>query len=387
LRGSSFVLLPLFCALSSPADACQICLPFPTRSLADHILSSTHLVLARENPDKPFTLHPTRTLVQGETPPPSLELFLDTSARRRLAQNEGLSLLCGWSAESGEWRRLAAYDETLTPVISNIIENRQRWESDPESRVRYFAGFLGHEEAVLSDLAHLEVARAPYQQVIQFADRLPREELHRRLADFRRIEWHALYILLLSQSGHDADQVFIRNQVESNARHSTILQAAAWSTAMVEIEGEKGIRRLSELYLDGSKRTPEEYAAIHAALRVHGDQGKAEVLDAIVAAYGKMMEHHPELAPDMADDLTRWKRFDLDEQLSTLLVADSLDLVAVARIRSHLHAKPSVKSETTSGSDGANALLNKGTYAFVGGLLLIPLALTVLTRRKSVASA
>lgn len=369
------------------ADACQICLPFPTRSLADHILSSTHLVLARENPDKPFTLHPTRTLVQGETIPPALELFLDTSARRRLAQNEGLSLLCGWSAESGEWRRLAAYDETLKAVISDIIENQKNWESDPASRVRYFAGFLGHEEAVLSDLAHLEVARAPYKQVIQFADRLPREELHRRLADFRRIEWHALYILLLSQSDHAADQEFVRKQVESNARYATTLQAAAWATAMIEIDGEKGVRRLSELYLGDSKRTPEESSAIHAALRVHGDQGKTELRDSIVTAYGELLERHPALAPDLAEDLSRWGRFDHAQRFTALLGGNSLDLVAISRIRSHVRAATAARSGSPSGLSAAHPALDKGAYAVFGSLLLIPLALTVLTRRKSVASA
>jgi hypothetical protein len=373
--------------LAVSAEACQICQPFPAESLADHILSSDHLALARENPDKPFTLHPTHSLVQGGTKPPALDLFLDSSSRRQLASNEGLSLLCGWSDESGEWRRLAAYDEVLAPVISDILEKRQRWEANPESRVRYFAGFLGHEETVLADLAHLEVARAPYKQLIQFADRLPRQELRKRIADLRRIEWHALYILLLARSANSADQQFIRDQVESNARYSTTLQAAAWATAMVEIDGVKGIQRLAELYVEQSKRTPQEYAAIHAALRVHGDQGKPGLRDPVVAAYGIMMEHQPSLAPEMAEDLTRWNRHDHAEQLSALLGAGSLDLIAASRIRNHIRAASSARVEIPSEHAAAHSPLHKSAYAFVGGLLLIPLALTVLTRRKSVASA
>lgn len=373
--------------LAVSADACQICLPFPTESLADHLLSSSPLVLARENPDRPFTLHPTRTLARGETTPPELELFLDSSTRRQLAFNQDLSLLCGWSNEMGEWRRLALYDETLAPVVSDILENRQRWKSAPEFRVRYFAGFLDHAETVLSDLAHLEVARAPYKQVIQFADRLPREELHKRLADLRRIEWHSLYILLLAQSENPADQEMIRDQLESNARYATTLQTAAWATALIEIDGENGVQRLSELYLDHSKRIPQEYAAIHAALRVHGDQGKPEIRDSIVSAYRKLLETHPALAPALAEDLTRWQRFDHAGQFADLLGGDTLDLVAALRIRSHLHAAASARGVTPSKPVAIRPQLGKREYAFLGGLLLIPLALTFLLRRKSVAGS
>jgi hypothetical protein len=373
--------------LTVSASACQICLPFPTESLADCILSSDHLALARENPDKPFTLHRTLTLAQGETAPPRLELFLDSSSRRQLAFNPNLSLLCGWSDEKGEWRRLALYNETLAPVVTDIIAKRQAWKSDPESRVRYFADFLGHEESILSDLAHLEVARAPYKQVIQFADRLPREELHKRLADLRRIEWHSLYILLLARSENPADRELIRDQLESNARYSTTLQTAAWATALIEIDGKKGIGRLSKLYLGDSKRTPEESSAIHAALRVHGDQGKTELRDSIVTAYGELLERHPALAPDLAEDLSRWGRFDHAPRFTALLGGNSLDIVAISRIRSHIRAAESAKAEIPSGPSAAHSPLHKSAYAFVGGLLLIPLALTVLTRRKSVASA
>lgn len=369
--------------LTVSADACQICLPYPTESLADQILSSSPLVLARENPGRPFTLHPTRTLAQGEKSPPGLELFLDSSTRRQLAFNEDLAVLCGWSHERGEWRRLALYDETLAPVVSDILDNRQSWQSAPESRIRYFAGFLSHEETVLSDLAHLEVARAPYQQVIQFADRLPREELHQRLADLRRIEWHALYILLLAQSENPTDQQFIRDQFESNARYSTTLQTSAWATAMVEIDGEKGVQRLSELYLDHSQRTPQEYAAIHAALRVHGDQGNPELRNPIVSAYRELLANHPALAPALAEDLTRWQRFDHAEPFADVLGGDTLDLVAALRLRSHLQAAASARGGIPSHPSAVPPQLSKGDYAFVGGLLLIPVALTFLVRRKS----
>ena len=76
--GLGSAILLLF-GLGLPSMACQICLPMPTESLADRVLAAEHLVLARENPEKPFTLRTIRTLQEGITAAPPLDLFLDSS--------------------------------------------------------------------------------------------------------------------------------------------------------------------------------------------------------------------------------------------------------------------------------------------------------------------
>lgn len=105
----------------STADACQICLPYPTETLADRVLDAERLVLARENPEKPYTLAPTGTLKAGDGDPPDLDLFLDSSTRRRLSRDENTGILCGWYPEEEKWRRLALHDETLAPVVADIL--------------------------------------------------------------------------------------------------------------------------------------------------------------------------------------------------------------------------------------------------------------------------
>ena len=62
---------------SHSGQACQICLPFPARSLVDYLIESDHIVLARENPEKPFTLRAIKTL-KGDKPPAPLDSDSET---------------------------------------------------------------------------------------------------------------------------------------------------------------------------------------------------------------------------------------------------------------------------------------------------------------------
>ena len=51
-------------------------------------------------------------------------------------------------------------------------------------------------DSQIRTLAHLEVARAPYDTIRELRNVIPPQEIRSFLADFRYIEWHALYILL-----------------------------------------------------------------------------------------------------------------------------------------------------------------------------------------------
>lgn len=302
--------------LGAELPACQICLPMPTESLADKVLAAEHLVLARENPERPFTLRAIRSLKSdGDLPP--VDLFLDSSSRRRLASNESLAILCGWTPVD-EWQRLTILDPVSKPVITDILANAESWQADPAARLRYFADLLGHEDTRLSDLAHLEVARAPYRDLLEYADRLPREELLARLANFRRLEWHALYILFLSQSENPSDHERIRREIASAAEYRLATQTAAWATAFIEIDGPEAVAQLGEWYGDPDRR-PEESKAVLAALAVQGREAGKALQDPIVQLMGRLLAVDPSLARDIAATLTEWKRPDLAGPIEDLL--------------------------------------------------------------------
>lgn len=356
---------PVLLACVGVAAACQICLPMPVDSLADRILAAEHLALAREDPEQPFTLKPIAAL-HGPAPAGEMELFLDSATRRRLARNHGESLLCGWSPERG-WQRLTTHDELIAPVILDILGNKTDWAANPELRVEYFAAFLGHDDPRLSDLAHLEVARAPYGELKRHAHRLTREELLARLGNFRRYEWHALYILFLGQSEDPADHAVIRKKMTDAARFGLSKQCAAWATAFIEIDGAAALEQLEEWYAGKDSRNPEERQAILAALSVHGSEGDPALRDPIIDLIGRLLEAEPLLAPEVATVLTQWQRPDLAEPIAALL-SDSpglFDPTATLLLRRYVLAN----RETPATKD------HRPLLPILGGLLLIPLLL------------
>lgn len=307
-----------------------------------------------------------------------MDLFLDSSTRRLLSGNENRSILCGWDGETGEWRRLALHDETLAPVVEDILAGAQAWQEDPSLRFSYFAQFLGHEDKVLSGLAHIEVARAPYRELLNYADRLPREELRELLADLRRIEWHALYILFLARSDHPEDRERIRREMAESARFGLVIQSAAWATALLEIDGSEGITQLREWYGAGQSRRTEEREAVLAALVVHGNDGDPSLRDPIVELLGEFLRSDPALAPAIVDPLAEWERKDLVELVAALLRESPrrFDTSGTLALRRYLRGveERSAKEENS---------LSSGVAPLVtGGLLLLALLLGMGSRYR-----
>ena len=71
--------------LLQTAHACQVCIPFPTKTLADRLLEADALVLAREDPQRPFHYVAVETL-KGEPGDAHIDAFLPSANRRVLAQ-------------------------------------------------------------------------------------------------------------------------------------------------------------------------------------------------------------------------------------------------------------------------------------------------------------
>ena len=88
-------------AFAAPALACPVCLEKPEATLAERLLRADAVVLAREDPGRPYHFSPVATLhgVAGAAPIP---LLLDSATRRLLAARpeDGVLFLRndeGWS--------------------------------------------------------------------------------------------------------------------------------------------------------------------------------------------------------------------------------------------------------------------------------------------------
>ena len=296
--------------------ACQICRPFPEESAADRLMEGEVVVLAREDPDRPFNYRPVEVL-KGNPGDEPIDLFLKSSSRRLLAADaKAAVVIVGTRSGEGkqEWSSIGFADGETGPVIRAILDAAPAWKEDPNKRIQFFAARLGHRNPRIREMAHLEVTRAPYREIRKLHNAIPREEIHRFLAEMRYIEWHALYIHLLAQSNHPEDHAFIAQSLRSAARCDTTIRLAAWATASIEIEEEKAVDFIESAYFRNPDRTAEELKAVLGALSVHGTDGHTHLRARIVASYETLLAHHPAMTPEVAVDLISWKRTELADR-------------------------------------------------------------------------
>ena len=67
------------------AGAYQVCIPMPVKTLADRLLEANALVLAREDPERPFH-YVTVKVLKGDPGDTPIDAFLPSLTRRELAR-------------------------------------------------------------------------------------------------------------------------------------------------------------------------------------------------------------------------------------------------------------------------------------------------------------
>ena len=345
---ASFVML---CA--AEAVACPICVPYPTTTLADVLIESESIVMVREDAERPYVFTPVE-VIKGTVDGPDIDTFIDSSSRRRLKQNPDDLAVLVRSTPDGDWRyRTYATTETQD-FLHAIVEQSSRWNGPRGSdrRVAFFTEYLTDSNSLIRDQAYLEVGRAPYSTIKTTAEAVPHDQIMAFLANWRLIEWHSLFILMLGQSELPADHALIRSQFERYARFGITTNLSAWTTAYIEINPETGIEDVEELYLATDRRTPEELAEVHRSLSVLGSEGGAvaepriaQRRRRIVESYGILLEHHPTMAGYVAKDLSNWQTRALVDQLSSIMESETeLDPGSKMAVRYYLSMAPRFRS-------------------------------------------
>ena len=121
----------LLALLGGVAGACQICVPLPERTLADRLLASRAVVLAREDPQRPFHYRAIETLAGTPDGAPT-ELFLNSQARRTLAAHPQRAMVVAQSAKDGGWSTLGLitpeYERVVRAILRQDLIAWQRWD-------------------------------------------------------------------------------------------------------------------------------------------------------------------------------------------------------------------------------------------------------------------
>ncbi|RWP34421.1 hypothetical protein [Mesorhizobium sp.] len=294
-----------FLLTATPAHACVLCMPYPKVTNADQVVASGTAVFARENPTRPFSYAVLETF-KGRYDGSAIPLFLDSTTARALQLYPALQVILVQNGPGGAWTALGMAGREYQSVMRQVAQ----WDKGSKTlaeRAASFATYLRHEDRRLAELAFLEVARAPYATLRDLKTRVARDDIYRIVNDLFHVEWHGLYILMLGMSDRPDDIAFVRGKLKTAAKHGLTINLAAYATAFIEMTGTDGLKQLAEEYFADPDRSSTELIAIVKALSVQGNGGRAELRSAIVEAYGRLLAHHPELAGNVANDLSDWK--------------------------------------------------------------------------------
>ena len=302
--------------LVQAAHACQVCFPMPVKTLADRLLEADALVLAREDPARPFHYAVVEVL-KGDPGGAPLDTFLPSVDRRVLAQFPDRHMLLARARPGGGWAALGIADGAYERVVRRVLEHADTWipgETANRQRLAAFVPLLGHADTRLHELAYLEIGRAPYSEIRRIAATVPLETVRGMLDQPRYLEWRSLAILMLAQSERPVDRERIRTTFADKQRLGSTFNLAAWATAYLAIEGVSGLEPIQRWYLERPERSREELREIVKALSVVAG---AEIMlrEPVAAAYRALLDTHPSLAPDITRDLIAWRRWDFAEQL------------------------------------------------------------------------
>jgi len=326
----------------------------PVKTLADQLLEADALVLAREDPARPFH-YATVEVLKGDAGEAPIDAFLPSTDRRVLARFPQRHMLLARAKPGGDWSALGIADADYERVVRLILQHAGSWtpmETSNRQRLAELVPLLGHADSRLHEMAYLEIGRAPYTEIRRIAKEVPIETVRDMLDQPRYLEWRSLAILMLAQSGHAADRERIRTTLDDKQRLGSTVNLAAWATAYLAIEGASGVEQIQRWYLTRPDRSREELQEIVKALSVIAG-AEPPMREKVATAYRALVDEHPSLAPDITHDLMAWRRWDFVEQVRGIraaiakqdpLAAYALDLYlrSAARAARSDPASPSV---------------------------------------------
>jgi hypothetical protein len=313
-------------------EACVICIPYPKTTLADRLIKSESVVMAREKIGKPYFFTPVEVFKKPINNN-SFKAFIDSSSRRKLKQNSEDVVVLGRQAQDADWQYFAYADIEFQPFIRSILEKSNDWrgKNGINTRVAFFGEHITDSNQRIRQQAYLEAGRAPYASIKKIASSVPRDQIREFLSNWRLIEWHSLYILMLGQSQHPDDREYIRMKLESAAQNRLQMNLSAWITAFIEAYPDTGIDEIEAMYFSNKDRTPDELKEVCTGLSVLGSEGgiphRLDIIQRrhrIVKSYASLLKNHPVMAGQVARDLTIWKIQALIDPLSNISKDDSM---------------------------------------------------------------
>jgi hypothetical protein len=308
-------------AAASAARCCPFC-SAPSLTLAEQMAQADAAVLVqwvggKKATDKTAgeTVYEIRQIVRNHKNELKLEGRV-TLPRYRESKVGDLFLLVGSKGTTIEW----ASPLEVTETSFNYVAQAPSPEVPTTKRLAYYVKFLEYPDQMISNDAYGEFANAPYADITQLADSLPREKVRGWITNKDTPATRmGLYGLLVGLCGNQDDAKILEKKILEKTEDFRLGIDGLMSGYLL-LTGDKGLSVLDEHKLK-NRDVPfsETYAAMQA-LRFMWKSSEGRIEKSRLRASMRILLDRPELADLVIADLARWKDWEIQDRLMELYV-------------------------------------------------------------------
>lgn len=306
---------------ASPAMSCPFC-SAPSLTLAEQMAQADAAVLVqwvggKKATDKSAgeTVYEIRQIVRNHKNELKVEDRV-TLPRYRESKVGDLFLLVGSKGTTIEW----ASPLEVTETSFNYVAQAPSPEVPTAKRLAYYVKFLEYPDQMIANDAYGEFANAPYADITQLSDDLPREKIRGWITNKDTPATRmGLYGLLIGLCGTSDDVNVLEAKILEKTEDFRLGIDGLMSGYLL-LTGDKGMSVLDEHKLK-NRDVPfsETYAAMQA-LRFMWKYAEGRIEKPRLRASMRILLDRPELADLVIADLARWKDWEIRDRLMSLYI-------------------------------------------------------------------
>ncbi|MEP2707678.1 MAG: hypothetical protein ABJQ71_22520 [Roseibium sp.] len=307
--------------VSSAAIACSFHNYKPTKTFVDWVLNSQTIVLARPDSGNPFRYVITK-YYRGTARGKDIPFLVDSTSRRRLLNNPEHGVLFAIDSK-GNWTSLSYIDEDRHVLLNAIMRSTKRWgrEAYHPDRFLLFADYQDHPNPHIRKLALQEIDRVPYPLLRTMQVRLTEKQLLKSLGSLSEYPYRPINFLLLGLTGSDTAKSALNKQAELMPGFQNAESLGAVATALIELEGVKGIEKLTRLYLLDPAQALGKLESIVESMAIHNSIGPESVRTAIRTALLEFVARRPNGAAMIARQFSSRQDWSIGPDLEAIMEA------------------------------------------------------------------
>ncbi len=237
-----------------------------------------------------------------------------TLPRYRASKVGDLFMLMGSKGTAIEWGSPLEVSE----ASFNYIAQAPAPETPTAKRLAYYLKFLEYPDPLVANDSYGEFANAPYEDITQLADTMPREKIRKwATSPDTPATRLGLYGLLIGLCGNDDDAKAIEKRIVQETEDFR-LGIDGMMSGYLLLRGSEGLEVIEKTKLkDASVPFSETYAAMQA-LRFMWKYAEGRIEPERLRQSMRILLDRPELADLVIADLARWNDWAVQDRLMAL---------------------------------------------------------------------